>query len=196
MNSLPIAVACLSCTIFSAACVTSEPDGACAVSFDGEVLDGAGYSREFGGSLVFALDRANNAPPNPRGWTISIRSRDETEAEDLVWAANPPYRGSNVRDLTLSYGSSVDDIVSWTPREFKFYTNRNDNKRAVNWVRSQLWPANAQVGPPPPALGRGRLEIVEYATSDSDGGRYVSRLAFSVELRRAHENCRQRTSDQ
>lgn len=154
--------------------------------FKGEVREGKTFERDVGEGLVFSLRAESQAPPNARGWTIAIRARDGEDGEDFVWVANPPYRGFNVRDLTLSYGQSVEDVVGWNPRSFAFHTDRETNVRAVAWARGQLWGPEDDKAPeaPPQPLGRGDLSITGYSVGESASEKFLSRIAFAVRLRR------------
>jgi len=153
------------------------------VRFLGEVKAGNDFLRVLPVKLVFALEAERNAPPNPYGWTIVELPAAAIE-EDFVWAANPPYRGLNVRDLTLSYGQTAEQIVKNNPRIFDFYTDATTNAQAESWIRSKLWPGQEPGAPAelPKPQGIGEFKITSYRFATAGSTKIIGAMRFQVTL--------------
>lgn len=102
------------------------------VSFAGEVTEGQTFQRKFGDNLLFRL----NPKPAHFGWTIEIRPQPQNAATDseYVWVVTPPYRSYNPRDIDTSYGTSAQEAVGYSPRDFNFVLNEEQFNRAGDLV--------------------------------------------------------------
>ena len=148
----------------------------------GEVRSGNNFIRALPGGLAFALKATRNVPPNPYGWKISVYPA-ATPQTDLVWAANPPYSGTNVRDLTLSFGQTADMVVARNPRTFAFYTDVETNAQAQSFLRKQDG-APAEM---PATQGRGEFKIDSSTFMTAGSTKIVASLKFHVTLCMAGE---------
>jgi hypothetical protein len=153
------------------------------VRLNGEAKTGNDFLRAIPGKLIFALKAERSAPPNPYGWTISVYSGAAPQ-DDFVAAANPPYRGLNVRDLTLSYGQTAEQVVARNPRTFAFYTDTETNTLAEIYVRAHLWPDQSPNVPSemPVAQGHGELKIDSYKFGTAGSTKIIASLKFHVTL--------------
>ncbi|MEN8374805.1 MAG: hypothetical protein ABFS34_05095 [Gemmatimonadota bacterium] len=87
--------------------------------------------------LVFRLRPASH-PQNPQGWRIEVVDPDAPD-DDYSLVATPPYRFSNPRYVDTGYGLTPEAALAWSPREFRFVTNRADYERAQGALGVLLW---------------------------------------------------------
>ena len=150
-----------------------------AIEISGSVEAGESFTAPMPNGLVLELRAAKDAPP---GWTITIHPADNAEA-DLVWPANEPYRGDNVRYVDTSYGKSPAKVLAWNPREFLFYTDPEAAAAAVEWIKAQLWPTDYATPRDPPAPdGHGELDILDAHTGSFAGEPAVTWMQFRFRL--------------
>ena len=166
----------------------------------GTVRAGESWEHPFGDGLVFRLRATGQAPPNPAGWTIEVRTGPGGEHE-YSWVATPPYHFWNPRYLDTSYGLTAREAVARDVRSFGFVTGEEAYarlSRAVELLTSSrpvdvteaahaaardsaeaTWKAMME------GVGRGELRITDAAVSDSTEERprgRIERLAFTVAL--------------
>jgi hypothetical protein len=102
------------------------------LSFAGEVPSGEKFERKFGGKLLFRLNPANAS----YGWTIEVvpEIQDQPAEREYVWVVTPPYHFNNVRYLDTAYGTSSEEAVRESPRDFNFVLNEQQFNRAADLV--------------------------------------------------------------
>jgi len=166
-------------TVTLSVCVAHAAPLSCAdpIRFTGQAKTGNDFIHAARG-LIFSLNATRNAPPNPHGWTIAISPLAAAQQVDLVWAANPPFRGLNVRDLTLSYGETAERVVAKNPRQFAFYTDTQSNAQAQSWIRQE--PGAPAERPAP--QGKGELRIDSYVFSTAGSTKIIASMKFHVTL--------------
>jgi hypothetical protein len=116
------------------------------------------------------------APDEDEGWTISLVPKEnpnDSECNDYVAVATPPYHGPNARFLNTAYGIKAKDAVKQSPRDFAFVTNCADEHREEEWVARIVNPGGysdqeikegyAKLGTSP--QGKGKLTILDARTS-------------------------------
>lgn len=166
-------------TLTIVAFITPPAHASGSLEITGMVEAGQSFAAPLPRGLILELRAAKDAPP---GWTITIHPPDNAEA-DLVWPANEPYRGDNVRYVDTSYGKSPTEMLAWNPRKFLFYTDPAVAAIAVEWIKAQLWPSTGAAPPePPPADGRGELSILDAHTGVFGGEPAVTWLQFRFRL--------------
>ena len=107
------------------------------LSFGGEVSAGQKFERKFGEKVLFHLNPANAS----HGWTIEVRpeAQDHSPGErEYVWVVTPPYHFNNVRYLDTAYGTSAEEAVRESPRDFNFVLNEEQFNRAADLVDSAI----------------------------------------------------------
>lgn len=114
------------------------------VRFSGELTKRQNYRKEFGPDLAFALEPNHSDPGGISGWTIKVQPRGDhpSDCDDFAWVVMPPYRSYNPRYLDTSYGTTAEEAMKFSPREFKFVLNCSDYKAEKERVEKILWPAN------------------------------------------------------
>jgi hypothetical protein len=153
-------------------------------AISGEVRAGEDFTAALPDGLVFVLKATRQAPPNPIGWTISLRSAVDPE-RDLVWPANPPYRFDNVRYLDTSYGKTPEQTLQWNPRVFHFYDDPAAAEAAERWVEAVvLHPTDDEPPPRPEPTGVGVLNILDSRIGDVGGRPAVIWMRFEARLTR------------
>jgi hypothetical protein len=159
-----------------------------AICFAGQVSAGEEFRRSIDEELEFVL-----AP----GWTITVvPKKTESGCQEFVDVVNLPYRAHRDLYIDTTYGWTVEDEVSTSPREFRFVTNCADYRIESARLNIVMWPyyaptprsydeALAKLGTSP--LGKGRLWItnskINHAgdTPDSKTGR-IEWMKFTVEI--------------
>lgn len=114
-------------------------------NFTGEVSQGQTFRRAIGRGLDFVLAPSTMDPGNITGWIISVapdRAPADSECNDFVWVVTPPYRLQNVRYLDTSYGTSAEEAVHNSPRDFNFVLNCPDFQGERERVNRVLWPSS------------------------------------------------------
>jgi hypothetical protein len=152
------------------------------VAISGEVSAGEDFTAELPGGLLFALEAARQAPPNPPGWTIRLRKAGQPEP-DLVWPANPPYRFDNVRYLDTGYGKTAEQMLQWNPRLFQFYDDPAAAEAAIRWIEAMvLHPSGEEPPARPDPRGVGVLNILESRVESIGDAPAVTWMRFEVRL--------------
>lgn len=141
------------------------------IRFSGEVTRDHEYRKEIGAGLVFVL-----SPDEDNGWTIAVAPKEnpnDSECDDYVAVATPPYHGENARFINTSYGVKARDAVKESRREFYFVTNCADNHLEEKWVERIINPGGfsdkeikegyAKLGTSP--QGKAVLTILDSKTS-------------------------------
>jgi hypothetical protein len=161
-----------------------------AICFSGEVSAGKEFRKTINDQLGFVLK-----PAEP-GWTIQVVPRAEAGCDEFATVVTGPYRYHSDLDIDMSYGTSAEDEVSWSPRRFSFVTNCKDYRTEWDRLQIVLWPysftvrevnkAQAELGSSP--LGRGRLWITGSKithTSDTPDDKLgtIEWMRFTVEIR-------------
>jgi hypothetical protein len=158
----------------------AHAEGGWTEAISGEVRAGEDFTADLPGGLVFVLEAARNAPPNPPGWVIAIRQASSPDP-DLVWPANPPYRFDNVRYLDTGYGKSVEQMLQWNPRLFHFYDDPAAAEAAIRWIEAMvLHPTDAATPPRPDPRGVAVLNVLESRVGVIGGGPAVTWLRFEA----------------
>ena len=172
-------VAVTAAVLFASTTIATASDLKCTnpTRLSGEVKSGNDFVRALPGGLAFALRAERNAPPKPYGWKISVYPA-ATPNVDLVWAANPPYTGMNVRDLTLSFGQTADMVVAKNPRNFAFFTDAETNAQAQAFLYKQEGaPAEIPVAP-----GHGEFKIDSHTFITLGSTKAIGSMKFHVAL--------------
>jgi len=107
------------------------------------------------------------------GWTIEVSPQglpSDPQCTYFAGVVTPPYRFQNARYFDTQYGTTAQEAVSASPREFSFVLNCADFKTERGRLDIVLWPytyskekvdeALAKLGSSP--LGKGRLWIKRY----------------------------------
>ena len=142
------------------------------IIFSGEVSESQTFRKSIGHGLDFVLIPASMGD-DITGWTIEVSPQaqpSDPECTDFVWVVTPPYRAQNARYLDTQYGTTAQEAVGTSPREFSFVLNCADYKTERARLDIVLWPytyskekadeALAKLGSSP--LGTGRLWIKRY----------------------------------
>jgi hypothetical protein len=165
--------------------------------FTGVAVEGQTFRKSIGRGLDFVLE------PNPdgdTGWTIEVSPQGKLPTPaciDFLWVATPPYHFQNVRYLDTQYGTTAQDAVHSSPREFNFVLNCADFETESKRVEMAIYPngapqqqvddAIAKLGTSP--LGKGRLWIEDSkVTPGHDGGTgkdlgEIRWIKFKVEIK-------------
>jgi hypothetical protein len=96
------------------------------VAFSGEVRRGINYDYKISSNLRFHLRTADD------GWYIEIlpeKPGEDGKYPDLAWPLNPPYRGYNALNVSVSYDFTPKDVIAY-PRKFRFPLDEVDAKQA------------------------------------------------------------------
>lgn len=143
------------------------------LTFSGEVSLGQTFRKNIGHGLDFVLKPSTEAPGKITGWTIEVSPRtplSNSRCIDYVWVVTPPYRSYNTRYLDTSYGTTAQEAVRTSPRDFRFVLNCADFETESKRVEIILWRYNysqkdadkalAELGTSP--LGKGSVWIEDY----------------------------------
>jgi len=161
--------------------------------FSGRVQKGETFRADLPGGLQFVLLATASDPGGVEGWTIQVspKASHPTECDDFVWAVMPPYRSYNARYVDTSYGTTAEEAVKFSPREFSFVLNCADQQQEAERVNRLLWPYNfseAQVEEARDRLGtsrqgKGRLSIRDSKVSPASVNLgQIDWIAFEVEI--------------
>jgi hypothetical protein len=101
----------------------------------GEVKRGQDITLDIGGGLVFCLVASHD--PAIEGWDIRIFPKGGSK-HNYAWQLNPPYRGYNAADLSVSYSFTAKDVIQQNPRKLRFPLNEPDAKKAEELVEALL----------------------------------------------------------
>jgi hypothetical protein len=101
----------------------------------GEVKRGQDLTLDIGGSLVFCLVASHD--PAIEGWDIRMFPTGGSK-HNYAWQLNPPYRGYNATDLSVSYNFTAKDVIQHNPRKLRFPLNEPDAKKAEALVETLL----------------------------------------------------------
>ncbi len=159
-----------------------------AICFSGEVSEGEEFRKTLNTDLEFVLEP---------GWTIAVvPKRPVGDCKELASVVNPPYRARRDLDIDTGWGWKAEEVVSVSPRKFRFVTNCADDRAESERLNIVLWPYTAT----PPEheealaklgtsrLGEGRLWITDWRISHSGDtpdqrlGK-VEWMRFSVEIK-------------
>jgi hypothetical protein len=100
-----------------------------------EVKRGQDITFDIGGGLVFCLVASHD--PAIEGWDIRIFPKGGSK-HNYAWQLNPPYRGYNATDLSVSYNFTAKDVIQHNPRKLRFPLNEPDAKKAEELVETLL----------------------------------------------------------
>lgn len=144
-----------------------------AITFAGEVSQGEAFWKSIGHGLDFVLTPSSAERGAISGWTMEVSPQGrpaDPQCTDFVWVVTPPYRFQNARYLDTSYGTTAQDAVRASPREFNFVLSCADFKTERERLDRVLSPymyskkdvdeALAKLGSSP--VGKGRLWIEDY----------------------------------
>jgi hypothetical protein len=169
-----------------------------AIHFSGQLSRGETFRKEISKDLVFALVPNTIDPEAISGWTITISPEGDhpRECNDFVWVVMPPYRSYNPRYLDTSYGTTAEEAMKFSPRDFNFVLNCSDYKQeearvdrllwSYNYTNEQVQEAQEKLGTSP--QGSGRLWIRDYKISPAPkpaGDRnlgQIDSIRFEVEI--------------
>jgi hypothetical protein len=141
------------------------------VTIVGEVTEGQTFRKSIGHGLDFVL-MPSSWGDDITGWTLEVSPQGkptDPECDDFLWVVTPPYHFQNIRYLDTSYGTTAQEAVRVSPREFNFVLNCVDFKtesKRVDLViygsdasEKEVDEARAKLGSSP--LGKGRLWIMD-----------------------------------
>ena len=168
------------------------------IRFTGQLKRGETFRKEINNDLAFVLVPNSTDPGAISGWTITVSPRGDhpKECDEFVWVVTQPYRGYNASYLDTSYGTTAEEAVKFSPREFNFVLNCSDYQVEEERVNRLLWSYNyteAQVQEAQEKLGTspqgsGRLWIRDYKISpapkpagDKNLGQ-IDSITFEVEI--------------
>ena len=168
------------------------------IHFAGQLSRGDKFRKEISKELAFVLVPNTSDPGAISGWTITVAplSDHPSECDDFVWVVTQPYRSYNARYLDTSYGTTAEEAMKYSPREFNFVLNCPDFKQEEERVNRLLWPYNyteqqvqeAQEKIGTSRQGKGRLWIRDYKISpapkpagDKNLGQ-IDSISFEVEI--------------
>ncbi len=168
--------------------------------FGGEVSQGQTFRKGIGHGLDFVLMPSSEHSGWYTGWTIKISPQgqpSDPDCDDFAWVVTPPYRFGNARHLDTQYGTTAQEAVRISPREFSFVLNCTDLKTERGRVDRVLWPytyskeevdeASAKLGSSP--LGTGQLWIKRFRITPGKKSEVGAELGaihwikFRVEIR-------------
>ena len=141
----------------------------------GRVAKGENFQKDIPGDLRFRLVPTAIDPGAVEGWTIQVSPNADhpRECDDFVWVVMQPYRNYNARYIDTSYGTTAEQAVKYSPREFNFVLNCADFRQEAERVNRLLWPYNyseaevkeagERLGTSP--QGKGVLWIRDYSIS-------------------------------
>ena len=112
--------------------------------FSGRVAKGELFQKDIPGGLKFRLVPTATDPGAVEGWTIQVSPKADhlRECDDFVWVVMQPYRNYNARYIDTSYGTTAEEAVKYSPREFNFVLNCSDYRQEAERVNRVLWPYN------------------------------------------------------
>lgn len=174
------------------------------VRFTDEVAQGLEFRKEIdrGLNLVFKPDSMG---AGITGWSIQVSPQSEpsdSECSDLAWVVTPPFRFQNALYLDTSYGTTAQEAVQISPRDFNFVLNCDDYKTEYERVERVLWPGNyskkevddalAKLGSIPHGTGRLWIRDSKYTpgdkTSDPVKLGEIHWIKFEVEIKFPEES--------
>jgi hypothetical protein len=141
--------------------------------FQGEVARGAGFRKEIGRGLVFALR------PTDDGWSIVVEPAGGLAAtgcgDNYASVIAVPMRGYREVDLAVSYGNTAKEAVALSPRDADFVLNAEDCKREEDRRTKLTWPSqytqklveDAQAKFATSVAGHAVLKVLDSKVSDS-----------------------------
>jgi hypothetical protein len=100
-----------------------------------EVKRGQDITLDIGAGLVFCLVASHD--PAIEGWDIRIFPKGGSK-HNYAWQLNPPYRGYNAADLSVSYNFTAKDVIQQNPRKLRFPLSELDAKKAEELVETLL----------------------------------------------------------
>ncbi|MBI2817243.1 MAG: hypothetical protein HYX72_09915 [Acidobacteria bacterium] len=114
------------------------------IHFSGQLSRGEKFQKQLTPDLVFILEPNTSESAGISGWTIIISPQADHsgECKDFAWVVTPPYRGYSARYLDTSYGTTAEEAVKISPREFNFVLNCSDYEKERERVDRLLWPYN------------------------------------------------------
>ena len=149
-----------------------------AIRFAGEVAQGLTYHKDIGHKLDFVLTPASMGG-GITGWTILISPQGQTpnpECRDFAWVVTPPFRFQNVLYVDTSYGTTAQEAVRISPRDFNFVLNCDDYNAEYSRVERVLWPSTypkeevddalAKLGTTPHGTGRLWIKDSKYTPGE------------------------------
>lgn len=166
--------------------------------FSGQLSRGDEFRKELTRDLVLTLEPNKLESAGTSGWTIMVSPQGDhpPECDDFVWVVTPPFRGYNARYLDTSYGTTAEEAMKFSPRDFNFVLNCSDYERERERVDRLLWPYNyteEQIKQAEESLGtspqgKGRLWVRDYKTKaspnpagDKNAGQ-IDWISFDVEI--------------
>lgn len=143
------------------------------VRFQGEVARGAGFRKEIGRGLVFAL------LPTEDGWGIAVEPVAGLQStgcgDNYASVIAVPMRGYREVDLTATYGNTAKEAVALSPRDVDFVLTAEDCKREEDRRTKLTWPSQytqkaveeAQANFATSTAGRAVLKVLDSKVSPS-----------------------------
>jgi len=168
-------------------------------TFTGEASEGKSFRKDIGHGLDFVLTPASMGG-GITGWTIEISPQgkpSDPECGDFVWVVTPPYHSYNDRYIDTSYGTTAQEAVHISPREFNFvlvckdYLKENERVERVlgsySYSKQEVDEAMAMLGTSP--LGKGRMWIEDskitpgHDSGTGEGLGAIHWIKFKVEIK-------------
>lgn len=129
-----------------------------------------------------------------KGWDLAISPASNQDYPDALLLATPPYASINPREIATTYSLRAQDAITWSPRQFHFFTTAADLARARQLYQTLLDPksdamtrrlTSAQLldfSTTAPALASGRMEILDahLVSGTADPAPFAAQWASSI----------------
>jgi len=113
-----------------------------ATQFEGAVEAGKSFSHRIDATHDFLLEAI------PSGWIVRVlQTGAPRPPHDYAELATPPYRSPNPILISTDFAFRAQDAVAWNPREFHFFTDKNQLATATKaYEATEKEPNNPSVG--------------------------------------------------
>ena len=153
-----------------------------AICFSASVSAGEEFRHEFAPAQYLVLQ------PTSEGWDIAITTPG---CQDLAAVVNPPYRYHNALDIDMTYGWTAREEVTYSPRDFKFVLNCQDQEVESQRLQIVTWPSGSTEEQAEEALaslgtspqGKARLWITGFKISEDGTPGKIDWMKFTVEIK-------------
>ena len=174
-----------------------------AICFSGEIMAGKEFRKTLNEDMDFVLSPQNaefvGLPQTDSGWNIEVvPSHMENgcdENSEFAYLVTPPYRYHSELNIDMSYGTSAEEEVENSPRDFAFVMNCAEYKVESERLAIILWPGRSSKREVDEAyskrrapVGTGLLWITDSKVShESDTADYkvgtIKWMKFTVEIK-------------